>query len=174
LLNRAIILQVHASGKAVLIQELTSYAARLIFKGPPSEIIRDLAGPHSDAERRARIHLILKQRATIIEDAGYEQMLAQIEILQQVMDWGRWQGEQDAAQDLKAEQDRRRREGIDQRTALEREVLGRVVPAPHPLGIRVVPMKGRRLAPGNPLTTDNLYLDDARPLWINRPGIGQT
>jgi hypothetical protein len=100
-------------------------------------------------------------------------MLAQIEILQQVTDWGKWQGEQDTAQELKAEQDHRRREGIDWRAALEREVLGQVVATPRPLGIRVVPMKGRRPG-GNPLTEDDLYLDDARPLQIDQPRIEQT
>ncbi|KAJ7902930.1 hypothetical protein B0H13DRAFT_2335451 [Mycena leptocephala] len=147
---------------------------RLIFKGPASEIIQDLPGSHTDAERRARICLILKQRADIIQDAGYEQMLAQIEILQEVADWGKWKQMQDAAQELKVEQDRRRREAIDRRAALEQEVLGRVTLAPRPLGIRVIPMKGRRPAQRNPLTEDDLYLDDARPTWINRPSIDQT
>ncbi|KAJ7899896.1 hypothetical protein B0H13DRAFT_2336753 [Mycena leptocephala] len=147
---------------------------RLIFKGPASEIIQDLPGPHTDAERRARISLILKQRAEIIQDVGYEQMLAQIEILQEVADFGNWQQVQDAAQKLKAEQDRRRREGIDRRAALEQEVLGRVALAPRPLGIRVIPMKGLRPGPRNLLTEDNLYLDDARPAWIDRPSIEHT
>ncbi|KAJ7906820.1 hypothetical protein B0H13DRAFT_2333068 [Mycena leptocephala] len=149
-------------------------STRLIFKGPASEIIQDLPGPHTDAERCAHINLILKQRAEIIQDVGYKQMLAQIEILQEVADFGNWRRAQDAAQKLKVEQDRRRREVIDRHAALEQEVLGRVALPPRPLGICVIPMKGRRPGPRNLLTEDDLYLDNACPTWINRPSIEHT
>jgi hypothetical protein len=120
------------------------------------------------------MHLILKQRAEIVRDASYEQMLAQIALLQQVTDWGEWQRAQEIAQELQEQQEYRRREGIDQRTALEQEVLGRPTLAARPRGIRVVPMKGLRLAQKKLLTEDDLYLDDARHMWINRPRIDQT
>lgn len=120
------------------------------------------------------MHLIPKQRAEIVQDASYEQMLAQITLLQQVTDWGEWQCAQEATQELQEQQECCRREGIDRRTALEQEVLGRPTLTVRPRGICVVPMKGLRLAQKKLITEDDFYLDDARPGWINRPRMDQT
>ncbi|KAJ7187561.1 hypothetical protein GGX14DRAFT_580984 [Mycena pura] len=72
------------------------------------------------------------------------------------------------AQRLKDEQNLIRREKIDARcrAALEKE---RRPPALQPFKIRIVPRWGRRQARNEPLTENELYLDDARPALILRP-----
>ncbi|KAJ7791908.1 hypothetical protein B0H14DRAFT_3499961 [Mycena olivaceomarginata] len=61
------------------------------WAGPPSTIIGDPPGFHTDAERSARIRLVLKQREDLEGVAGLGRVLAHISLLKQVNDGGRSQ-----------------------------------------------------------------------------------
>ncbi|KAJ7355181.1 hypothetical protein DFH08DRAFT_954684 [Mycena albidolilacea] len=74
----------------------------IITTGPPSTIIQDRPGSHTDAERRAHIHLVLQQRADLERIAGYDRMIAHISLLNQVNDGGKLQRAREHAQWVKS------------------------------------------------------------------------
>lgn len=74
----------------------------IIPTGPPSTIIQDRPGFHTDAERRAHIHLVLQQRADLERIAGYDRMIAHISLLNQVNDRGKLQRAREHAQRVKS------------------------------------------------------------------------
>lgn len=117
--------------------------------------------------------LLLQQRAAIIEDTGYERVLAAIAMLTENMDWAAsqaWQQAKDKVQQERTEQERRRRERIDTRCrAVHAKAQQGRPPPPPPPRIRLTSRRGYRQARDVPLTTDDLYLDDARPSLIPHP-----
>ncbi|KAJ6536256.1 hypothetical protein B0H19DRAFT_1271044 [Mycena capillaripes] len=144
---------------------------QIIFTGPPSQIIQELPGEHTEAEKRARVRLILEQRALLVEEAGHARMLAQLANSQELT--GRF------AYERKREREalllRHRREQVEVRGSAAREhALAELRRAPNPPIIRIVQKEGRRVARENLLTEDDLYLTDARPTWIAFPSLHQT
>ncbi|KAJ7891641.1 hypothetical protein B0H14DRAFT_3428427 [Mycena olivaceomarginata] len=142
---------------------------KLLPPGPPSIIIKDMAGPHTASELQARSRLVQQQRAALLEQVGYAVMYAQIAVLFEIDAWPLWQQtrERKEREELeKAKKDLARRERIDERSRLCREEYVRRR-GPRAPSIRRRP--GRRVDRATPLGVDDLYLDDARPPELDFP-----
>ncbi|KAJ7869912.1 hypothetical protein B0H14DRAFT_2571587 [Mycena olivaceomarginata] len=139
-------------------------------RGPPSFIISDMEGPHTASEMQARIRLIERQRALLSEEAGYNSMVAHTAIMLDICSWSRWREAHREGTDLEMARRGRlnRRELIDARARVcWEEYKQRLGPPPPSITRR----PGRRLERATPLTLDDLYLDDVRPLWMSSPPI---
>ncbi|KAJ7698224.1 hypothetical protein B0H14DRAFT_2649551 [Mycena olivaceomarginata] len=149
------------------------------IRGPPSLIVSDLPGPYTNAERRARGLLIQKQRTQLVKEAGFTRMLGQISLLNELNNGALARAharENRLAAARKAARDEARRLQIDIRCRLAREERLRNHPLPPPSlppgnRTRPVPKQGKRAQRAQPLSEDDLYVGDVRPLSIPNPSI---
>ncbi|KAJ7734901.1 hypothetical protein B0H14DRAFT_3516996 [Mycena olivaceomarginata] len=140
-------------------------------RGPPSLIISNVPGPRSLSEIRKRYAITNDQHTFLEEAGGHSQMLAHVATLGEIEAYSMWREAQERATQAvltQAERARRRRERKDAqgRAEYEKRRVMRVFP---PVGI--FRREGRRLERATPLTTAELYLNDARPPSISSPPV---
>ncbi|KAJ7769740.1 hypothetical protein B0H14DRAFT_2632705 [Mycena olivaceomarginata] len=153
-----------------------------LFSVDQEDVKPNLAGTYTIAERRARSILIQKQRAQLVEEAGYTRMLHQISLLNELTDGASARALARAHRlevACKTVRDDARRRQIDIRCRLEREERLQSHPRPPPPPppknrTRPVPKQGKREQRAQPLSADDLYLDDVRPLSVSNPSILHT
>jgi hypothetical protein len=95
----------------------------------------------------------------LIKDAGYERMLQQISLLQEVEDPGK--PAREAAARVQAARNAARRAKKDAESRAFYEKMMRSRPPPHK--IRLYSRHGHRKARETPLMEDDLYIGDIRP-----------
>ncbi|KAJ7826462.1 hypothetical protein B0H14DRAFT_2595784 [Mycena olivaceomarginata] len=112
-------------------------------------------------------HLILRQRAALERDAGYNRMVSQISLVRDIEEWGKYQERRAREEAETAARTQRRRERKAAEGLAEWE---KRQPAGGPIrrtpSLRLVNRRGSREPREVPLTEDDLYLDESRPPFV--------
>ncbi|KAJ7888669.1 hypothetical protein B0H14DRAFT_2562241 [Mycena olivaceomarginata] len=136
---------------------------RLFTPPPPNQTptwLRFNPPPAMISDAKSPTHLILQQHTQLVQDAGYERMLQQISFLRECEDPGKPAREAAACVEAARHAMRRLKKDAESRACYEK--MMRTCPPPHK--IRLYSRHGHRTARETPLTEEDLYLDDVRPV----------